>query len=174
VFELPDITPQEFQVPPFDNDDCYRGISPLRNSRRRFFFFQLKNFVPDEMRLTVASLASAQSRKWILPSLWLILVIWFLGRTLNHSKYAEKLNIFSGNGTFDGTKAQLYEYYSSLRHSKNKTDSHLEEKWMTVNISTSNKVAVIIETRRSGGIVPLVLHFSAVLGPDWPSESSCS
>jgi hypothetical protein len=31
---------------------------------------------------------------------------------------------------------------------------------------------VIIETRRSGGIVPLVLHFSAVLGPDWPSKSS--
>jgi hypothetical protein len=126
------------------------------------------------MRFAVASLASAQSRKWILPSLWLILVIWFFSRVFTHSKYAENLNIFSGNGTgtFDGTKAQLYNYYNSFRHSKNRTDSHLQREWMTVNVSTSNKVAVIVETRRSGGIVPLVLHFSAVLGPDWPSKSS--
>ncbi|EPE25720.1 hypothetical protein GLAREA_01632 [Glarea lozoyensis ATCC 20868] len=120
------------------------------------------------MRIAVASLASAQSRKWILPSLWLILVFWFLGRVFNHSKYADKLNVFSGNGTFGATKAQFYDYYKLLRHSGNKTDSHLQADWMTVNVSTSNKAAVIIETRRSGGIVPLVLHFSAVLGPDWP------
>ncbi|EHK97674.1 hypothetical protein M7I_6559 [Glarea lozoyensis 74030] len=65
---------------------------------------------------------------------------------------------------------EFYDYYKLLRHSGNKTDSHLQADWMTVNVSTSNKAAVIIETRRSGGIVPLVLHFSAVLGPDWPTH----
>lgn len=37
-----------------------------------------------------------------------------------------------------------------------------------LNVSTSPKVAVIIETRSPGYIVPLILHFSAVLGPSWP------
>jgi hypothetical protein len=31
-----------------------------------------------------------------------------------------------------------------------------------------NKVAVIIETRPLDSLVPLILHFSAVLGPEWP------
>lgn len=40
--------------------------------------------------------------------------------------------------------------------------------WVTADITTSKKVAAIVETRRSGNIVPLVLHFATVLGPDWP------
>jgi hypothetical protein len=37
-----------------------------------------------------------------------------------------------------------------------------------LNVSTSPKVAVIIETRAPGYLVPLILHFSAVLGNTWP------
>lgn len=37
-----------------------------------------------------------------------------------------------------------------------------------LNISTSAKVAAIIETRTSGNIIPLILHFASVLGPSWP------
>ena len=121
------------------------------------------------MRITAASLASAQSRRWILAALGLILLVGILSTTLSHSKYADSLHI---SDTLDGTKKQLYQYYNSLRHANTKTDSHLEEEWMTVNISTSIKAAVIIETRKSGTIIPLVLHFSSVLGPDWPSKSS--
>ncbi|KAI9832076.1 MAG: hypothetical protein M1826_002404 [Phylliscum demangeonii] len=32
----------------------------------------------------------------------------------------------------------------------------------------SNKVAAIIETRPLDNVIPLILHFGAVLGPDWP------
>ena len=123
------------------------------------------------MHFAISNVANAQSRKWVLPSLWLMLVIWFLGRVFNHSRYAEKLNIFAANGTLDATKAQLYGYYASLRHPKNNTDPNLKQEWMTVDVRTSKKAAVIVETRKSGGIVPLILHFSAVLGPDWPSKS---
>lgn len=34
--------------------------------------------------------------------------------------------------------------------------------------STSTKAAVIIETRFRSNLIPLILHFSVVLGPDWP------
>ena len=36
------------------------------------------------------------------------------------------------------------------------------------NIIKGKKVATIIETRPLDSLVPLILHFSAVLGPDWP------
>lgn len=72
----------------------------------------------------------------------------------------------TSNSSF--SKHALYEYYASLTHTTVKTDPKAKEEFLSVNVSTSNKAAVIIETRRSGGIVPLVLHFSAVLGPDWP------
>lgn len=36
------------------------------------------------------------------------------------------------------------------------------------NITTSDKVAVIVETRTAGNLVPLILHFAGVLGPTWP------
>ncbi|KAF4625291.1 hypothetical protein G7Y89_g12881 [Cudoniella acicularis] len=113
---------------------------------------------------------SAQSRKWILPAIWLILVLWFLKTALNRSGHGNIHFSLGGNNTTNSTRKTLYEYYSSLTHTstKNKTDPLLSEAHMSVNVSTSNKAAVIIETRRSGGIVPLVLQFSAVLGPDWP------
>jgi len=35
-------------------------------------------------------------------------------------------------------------------------------------IESGSKIAVIIETRIHGSLVPLLLHFAAVLGPSWP------
>ncbi len=32
---------------------------------------------------------------------------------------------------------------------------------------SADKVAMVVETRLEGNLVPLILHFSAVLGPDW-------
>jgi hypothetical protein len=37
-----------------------------------------------------------------------------------------------------------------------------------LNITATNKVAAIIETRFHTSLIPLILHFSTVLGPTWP------
>jgi len=63
----------------------------------------------------------------------------------------------------------LTDYYNALTHySSQNLGLEYKDQYITANVSSSKKAAVIIETRRSGGIVPLILHFSAVLGPDWP------
>lgn len=36
------------------------------------------------------------------------------------------------------------------------------------DISVSTKVAVIVENRIQGKLIPLILHFAAILGPEWP------
>jgi hypothetical protein len=36
------------------------------------------------------------------------------------------------------------------------------------NFQIASKVAVIVETRPLSNLIPLILHFSNVLGPDWP------
>lgn len=38
----------------------------------------------------------------------------------------------------------------------------------TFNGTVSNKAAVIVETRFRTNLIPLILHFSSVLGPSWP------
>lgn len=114
---------------------------------------------------------ATQWRKWIYPTLWVMLVLAFFKTTLRHSGNSHlKFSLAGawGNSTnYTIPHISLHEYFNSLKnHTHRKTDPNLSEEHMTVNISTSKKVAVIIETRR--GIVPLVLHFSAVLGEDWP------
>jgi hypothetical protein len=116
---------------------------------------------------------ATKSRKWIYPTLWLILMLWFFKTAINHngnSRFNLSLAGALGNSSnYTIPHLSLYDYYLSLKdHSHQKTDPKLNEEEMSVNVSTSIKAAVIIETRRSAAIVPLVLHFSAVLGPDWP------
>jgi hypothetical protein len=102
--------------------------------------------------------------KWIYPVIWLILIIWFLNSTLNRQ---HRLNLNpSLNSTSNSTYGRFSDYYHALTH---KTPVLQEPtQYISVNVSESKKAAVIIETRQSGSIVPLILHFSAVLGPDWP------
>ncbi|KAH8684802.1 hypothetical protein BGZ60DRAFT_398350, partial [Tricladium varicosporioides] len=110
--------------------------------------------------------ATAQLRKWALPALWVVLVILFLKTTLSPQHTLS----FSLSPSSNSTHKTITEYFTSLRHPDNSSgiDLKTNQGHMSVNVSTSNKAAVIIETRQSAGIVPLVLHFTAVLGPDWP------
>ncbi|TVY39307.1 hypothetical protein LSUB1_G003618 [Lachnellula subtilissima] len=116
---------------------------------------------------------AAQWRKWIYPALWLILVVCFFKAVLSPAGSSRfnfsSLSAALGNSTNYTIFSSPFDAYNSLKnHTRHKTDPNLSEEHMTVNVSTSIKAAVVIETRRSAGIVPLVLHFSAVLGNEWP------
>ncbi|CAG8951337.1 hypothetical protein HYFRA_00008087 [Hymenoscyphus fraxineus] len=114
-----------------------------------------------------STLGSIQLRKCILPTLWLLLMIWFFKTILSRSAQGHsKFSLSTSNSSF--SRHTLNDFYTSLTHTTPEADPQAKDELLTVNVSTSNKAAVIVETRRSGGIVPLVLHFSAVLGPDWP------
>lgn len=111
--------------------------------------------------ITESSVFNRKSRKFIFPVLWLALVVWFVRTAFYNSRPAdpdnsanstEAIPFLSGGTDFFGIASPVTEKPQSA----------------SANISTSGKVAVIIETRRSGNIVPLILHFSAVLGPTWP------
>lgn len=120
---------------------------------------------------------ATQWRKWIYPALWLLLVLSFFKAILRPSSTnpfpfslpTTLLNTTNPTTTIFRTP---FEAYASLKHhhhpTPHKTDPNLIPAHMTVNVSTSPKAAVVIETRPSAAIVPLVLHFSAVLGPSWP------
>lgn len=125
------------------------------------------------LRLLPTSISKLQSRKWVLSGLWLLLVFIFFAVTTPHLRQDSDLDFSilgaSANSTNStGSHLSLYDYYSSLTHTNDKAEPNLIEYGTSANVNTSNKVAVIVETRKSGGIVPIVLQFSAVLGPEWP------
>ncbi|TVY82670.1 8-demethyl-8-alpha-L-rhamnosyl tetracenomycin-C 2'-O-methyltransferase [Lachnellula suecica] len=119
---------------------------------------------------------ATQWRKWLYPALWLLVMILFFKKILTSSSIrALNYTLASALGNSSNytmphiPHLSLYDYYSSLTNqTQQKTDPNLNEDEMAVNVSTSIKAAVIIETRASANIVPLVLQFSAVLGPSWP------
>lgn len=119
------------------------------------------------MALALPSLSvlnNPQTKKWLYPTLWFMLVVWFLKSTVN------KTGHYNGAQTRLLTNSSLSNLVHDLTHSES-SDALLNggnQPGVTANASTSIKSAVIIETRRSAAIIPLVLHFSAVLGPDWP------
>ncbi|KAM3064865.1 hypothetical protein ACMFMG_011955 [Clarireedia jacksonii] len=116
--------------------------------------------MPGTFEFSIESWLKAKPRKLLIPALWLVLLI-FIRAAINHStshaasvsgaSWANSSSDLLHSGPGDGSPA-----------SKSKKQPP------TANITTSDKVAVIVETRRSGNIVPLILHFSAVLGPTWP------
>ena len=59
------------------------------------------------------------------------------------------------------TSWDLYNDVSFLQHDDTKTPGD-------VPVSTAKNVAVILDTRPLEKLVPLILHFSSVLGPQWP------
>ncbi len=102
----------------------------------------------------------ASGKKWIYPVLWVILVLWFL-RTTYVSRQPG-----TGGPVDDGvpTKPKI-----AKEHNTSPPSVHYEANpFATADVNTSIKAAVIIETRQTAAFIPLVLHFSAVLGPDWP------
>lgn len=126
--------------------------------------------------LRITGLADVKLKQLIWPTLSCVLVIWFLTDTLSLSTPRNS----SIDSTAVGTETngrwslsnQLHIYYGSQTHSGDDLrmvdNSAMSLSFVTANISTTTKAAVIIETRRSGQVIPLILHFAAVLGPDWP------
>lgn len=59
---------------------------------------------------------------------------------------------------------QISQDYSN----PNQKENHAEMNDPAEYIEGGSNIAVIIETRIHGSLVPLLLHFAAVLGPSWP------
>ncbi|QSZ36610.1 hypothetical protein DSL72_006490 [Monilinia vaccinii-corymbosi] len=109
------------------------------------------------------SFLKAKPRKFLLPLIYLTLFILFIRTGISHSgNYG---NPWSDTSSTSRSNRTAHEDTLSASPSQS-ISSKPQPK--TPNITTSDKVAVIIETRRSGNIIPLILHFSAVLGPTWP------
>ena len=110
-------------------------------------------------RISAAPISHPKLRNRICFALCLLVAAWSVRGVFPHSSYAKAAAANWANITF----SSLTHYNTSLSDTLDLTSGN-----SSANISTSIKVAVIIETRRSGNIIPLILHFSAVLGPTWP------
>ncbi|CZT47743.1 uncharacterized protein RSE6_08342 [Rhynchosporium secalis] len=118
------------------------------------------------MALAIHSLSvvsNTQTKKWLYPTLWFILVVLFLKSTVHktgHYKAAPARLL---------ANSSISNFVHDITHTESSDlPSGGNQPGVTANVTTSRKSAVIIETRRSASIIPLVLHFSAVLGPEWP------
>jgi hypothetical protein len=117
-----------------------------------------------------------KSRNVILSAFFILIVIWtiklsFPQHTIlpvyqNHHP-AESLTTAApsipGASPPDSTEALI----EGDARPKPKQDG-LAESVKPFNGSVTNKAAVIIETRFRTNLIPLILHFSGVLGPSWP------
>lgn len=109
------------------------------------------------------SFLKAKPRKLLLPFIYLTLFILFIRATTSHSgNYGNPWSGISSAGSANHTTTEDVISTSPSKFIESKPQPQI------LNVTTSDKVAVIIETRRSGNIIPLILHFSAVLGPTWP------
>ncbi|KAI9641987.1 hypothetical protein NHQ30_009857 [Ciborinia camelliae] len=109
------------------------------------------------------SFLKAKPRKLLFPFIYLTIFIFFFRTAISHSR--DNGNPWSVISSINNSTHLTHDDILSTPSSKS-----IESKTQTpaVNVTTSDKVAVIVETRRSGNIIPLILHFSAVLGPTWP------
>jgi hypothetical protein len=118
-----------------------------------------------------SSVGKVKVKQLLWPTLWSILLLWLLIDAIKVSNPPGATSTSSANSSSYSLSGKVHKYYTSikrpfLKQQSPKIDNSLGG--VTANISTSDKVAVIIETRQSGSIIPLVLHFASVLGPDWP------
>jgi len=116
------------------------------------------------------SLGKIKVKQLLWPSLWSILLLWLLIDAFKTSVPRETSSSSTANSSSYSLSGKVHDAYTTLKHpfakGSLKADNSLSG--VTANINSSSKVAIIIETRQSGGIIPLVLHFATVLGPDWP------
>lgn len=118
-----------------------------------------------------SNVGKVKVKQLLWPSLWFILLLWFLIDTIKVSGSPGAISTSSTNSSSYSLSGKVHKYYTSIKRPFLKQQSPQIDNSLsgvTANISTSNKVAVIVETRQSGGLIPLVLHFASVLGPDWP------
>jgi len=116
---------------------------------------------------SIPNVGKVKVKHLLWPTLWTILLLWLLLDAFKTSP-GDTATTSKGNSTSFSFSKKLQDVFTSSKNSSAKETTTLFGDGITANISTSNKVAVIIETRASGGIIPLVLHFATVLGPDWP------
>lgn len=114
-------------------------------------------------------LAKVKHLLW--PAVWLTLVLSFLVYLSSLSSAGSWKSSFNNSTSSSLTNkfgSSLRTYFNGANYTLREDLKSSNTDIVTANISTSTKVAVIIETRASGAIIPLVLHFATVLGPDWP------
>jgi hypothetical protein len=114
------------------------------------------------------SLGKAKVKQMLWPILWSILLLSLLITTLKTSVPRATAPTTKANSSSFSLSGKVHDVYASLTSGKDSPKVDNSVSGVTANISTSSKVAVIVETRQSGGIIPLILHFATVLGPDWP------
>jgi len=112
----------------------------------------------------LADLKQLKLKSMLWPFLWSILFLGFLYNTLH--TYSPSI---SSTPSKESLVNKVGEYHDALIHPSNPViTTDIEKDFVTADIKTSSKVAVIIETRKYTTIIPLILHFATVLGPDWP------
>lgn len=104
----------------------------------------------DEQRRT-------KSRSFLIAAFCVLIILWTAKLLFpQHSIISVYTNHASHSATTDSPK------------SKPAPEANFGLEGATFNANLSRKAAVIIETRYRTNLVPLILHFSAVLGPTWP------
>jgi hypothetical protein len=117
---------------------------------------------------SIPNIGKVKIKQLLWPALWTTLLLWLLVDAFKASP-ADTIATSTTNSSSFSLSKKIQDVFTSPKNSTAKeTTSVRFSDGPTANISSSNKVAVIIETRASGGIIPLVLHFATVLGPDWP------
>ncbi len=119
-----------------------------------------------------SNIGKVKVKQLLWPTLWFILLLRLVIDAIKVSNPPGAISTSSTNNSSSSSlSGKVHKYYTSikrpfLKQQSPKIDNSLSG--VTANISTSEKVAVIIETRQPGSLIPLVLHFASVLGPDWP------
>lgn len=123
--------------------------------------------------MPIPGLGSLSIKKLFLPLLCFIILLIILSTSIHKAtSTSTQAPAKSNPQTLSNITSSLASTLKSLPSyltGSNQDDSAAKNHTIkTAEIATSKKVAVIIETRESAAIIPLILHFSAVLGPDWP------
>jgi hypothetical protein len=130
----------------------------------------------DDDRMPVPGLGSLSIKKLFYPilcfSILLIILRISFNKAMSSTETHTQNTTINSNGLSNITSSLAFTLKSLpsylIGSTQDDSAARNNTSFKTADITTSNKVAVIIETRESAAIIPLILHFSAVLGPDWP------
>lgn len=117
--------------------------------------------------------------RWIVPSIVTLFMLWVLKFNFPHHTIQSTVSMhIIGTSTSideipegtrtDGTK----NHPEPSPITKSKTDSahgySSSNQTAKSNSSVVDRVAIMIEDRPTKNLIPLIIHFHSVLGPDWP------
>jgi hypothetical protein len=125
-------------------------------SHRRHFAMALLSGAGDDHR-------TPRTRRFLFAAFGVLVVLWTIKLSFpQHSVISVYSNHMPQSSSENTSKPQ-----ASLV-SKPTLEQDLGLAGASFNANASSKVAVIIETRYRSNLIPLILHFSTVLGPTWP------